>query len=293
MAKEDNIKNKLSNRDYLAYKKLQLRIKEGYNDYQPILNFIEKHYISDLSRNFELDDFIQECLLKILENKRNGIHMNSATSCHRVYQNLQNQEKMIKQIEASFFDKDTLSYEMSTNFELPQLFQKIFQDLTPQYQTVLFHYFGFPEYDKLNQTEIAQMLQVSRARIQDILQCCYRKFHENMLLIDYDIDASLQNKCFVPRGYQKYIFNSYPKKEYRGYLIEQNQKLLFHFFLIRNYPHKLAELTEEKIKRLLEIYELCARDLPTHFTIIEINEINSDYNLLLKLKEQAYARTFY
>ena len=293
MAKEDNIKNKLSNRDYLAYKKLQLRIKEGYNDYQPILNFIEKHYISDLSRNFELDDFIQECLLKILENKRNGIHMNSATSCHRVYQNLQNQEKMIKQIEASFFDKDTLSYEMSTNFELPQLFQKIFQDLTPQYQTVLFHYFGFPEYDKLNQTEIAQMLQVSRARIQDILQCCYRKFHENMLLIDYDIDASLQNKCFVPRGYQKYIFNSYPKKEYREYLIEQNQKLLFHFFLIRNYPHKLAELTEEKIKRLLEIYELCARDLPTHFTIIEINEINSDYNLLLKLKEQAYARTFY
>ena len=293
MAKEDNIKNKLSNRDYLAYKKLQLRIKEGYNDYQPILNFIEKHYISDLSRNFELDDFIQECLLKILENKRNGIHMNSATSCHRVYQNLQNQEKMRKQIEASFFDKDTLSYEMSTNFELPQLFQKIFQDLTPQYQTVLFHYFGFPEYDKLNQTEIAQMLQVSRARIQDILQCCYRKFHENMLLIDYDIDASLQNKCFVPRGYQKYIFNSYPKKEYREYLIEQNQKLLFHFFLIRNYPHKLAELTEEKIKRLLEIYELCAWDLPTHFTIIEINEINSDYNLLLKLKEQAYARTFY
>lgn len=293
MAKEDNIKNKLSNRDYLAYKKLQLRIKEGYNDYQPILNFIEKHYISDLSRNFELDDFIQECLLKILENKRNGIHMNSATSCHRVYQNLQNQEKMRKQIEASFFDKDTLSYEMSTNFELSQLFQKIFQDLTPQYQTVLFHYFGFPEYDKLNQTEIAQMLQVSRARIQDILQCCYRKFHENMLLIDYDIDASLQNKCFVPRGYQKYIFNSYPKKEYREYLIEQNQKLLFHFFLIRNYPHKLAELTEEKIKRLLEIYELCARDLPTHFTIIEINEINSDYNLLLKLKEQAYARTFY
>lgn len=293
MVKEDNIKNKLSNRDYLAYKKLQLRIKEGYNDYQPILNFIEKHYISDLSRNFELDDFIQECLLKILQNKRNGLHMNSATSCHRVYQNLQNQEKMRKQIEASFFDKDTLFYEMSTNFELPQLFQKIFQDLTPQYQTVLFHYFGFPEYDKLNQTEIAQMLQVSRARVQDILQCCYRKFHENMLLIDYDTDASLQNKCFVPRGYQKYIFNSYPKKEYREYLIEQNQKLLFHFFLIRNYPHKLAELTEEKIKSLLEIYELCAWDLPTHFTIIEINEINSDYNLLLKLKEQAYARTFY
>jgi len=68
----------LSKRDLVSYKRLAERIGKGFNDdfldtYVPVLlRFISNIYHSDDSKIFELDDFIQECLIRIngLKNDR-------------------------------------------------------------------------------------------------------------------------------------------------------------------------------------------------------------------------------
>lgn len=71
--------NNLNKRDLESYKRLVEQINNGFGDkylnfYVPVLlNFIARYYRSDNSKIFELDDFIQECLIKINEVKNDNL----------------------------------------------------------------------------------------------------------------------------------------------------------------------------------------------------------------------------
>ena len=93
MKKLDN----LNKRDLISYRRLVEQVNNGNNEeyvckYIPILvRFIEKNYKSDNSKIFELDDFIQECLIQ-LDSLKDEVELYSHTEVEKfiglIYKNM-------------------------------------------------------------------------------------------------------------------------------------------------------------------------------------------------------------
>ena len=142
MKKLDN----LNKRDLISYRRLVEQVNNGNNEeyvckYIPILvRFIEKNYKSDNNKFFELDDFIQECLIKLndlkyyniefsikeLENIFNSIYIDMKNNKKYEYVNNIELEDKYYEIDTNHIDREAMF--KSIRDKLPTDRQKIVLD---------------------------------------------------------------------------------------------------------------------------------------------------------------------
>ena len=88
---------KLNKKDLYQYRKFVMQMEQGSGDTYldecivALIRFINNQYISEESKNFELDDFIQECLMKVGKYRDNPSLKMALYNCYqKTYRSMKN-----------------------------------------------------------------------------------------------------------------------------------------------------------------------------------------------------------